>query len=94
MNWLDCDDFHAADGIHHNVEALKRCYDVMGAEHLLYSTGYPLGRYDVAGGLVEQQDCPALDRDLIYNGNAERLLNSKDLTNETLTVEEKSLKTK
>ena len=82
------------DTVCYHVEALKCCYDVMGAGHLLYGTDHPFGRYDVAAELVEQLNCPASDRDLIYNGNAERLLNRKDLTNETLTAEERSLKTR
>jgi len=33
----------------------------------------------VASELVEQLSCPASDRELIYHGNAERLLNLKEL---------------
>jgi predicted TIM-barrel fold metal-dependent hydrolase len=71
------------DTVCYHIEALKCCYDVMGAEHLLYGTDHPFGRYDVAAELIEQLDCPASDRDLIYSGNAKRLLNRKDLNSET-----------
>jgi predicted TIM-barrel fold metal-dependent hydrolase len=47
----------------------------MGATHMLYGTDHPFGRTDVAAELVEQLSCPASDRELIYHGNAERLLN-------------------
>jgi hypothetical protein len=46
----------------------------MGADHLLYGTDHPFARCDVAAELIEQLDCPASDRELIYHGNAERLL--------------------
>ena len=67
------------DTVCYNVEALKCCYEVMGAEHLLYGSDHPFGRYDVAAELVQQLNCPAHDRDLIHHGNAERLLNLRHL---------------
>jgi len=67
------------DTVCYHVEALECCYKVMGAEHMLYGTDHPFGRTDVAAELVEQLSCPAPDRELIYHGNAERLLNLKDL---------------
>lgn len=62
------------DTVCYRAEALQCCYKVMGAEHLLYGTDHPFARYDVAAELIEQLDCPAEDRELIYHGNAERLL--------------------
>jgi predicted TIM-barrel fold metal-dependent hydrolase len=67
------------DTVCYHVEALECCYKVMGAKHMLYGTDHPFGRYDVAAELVEQLRCPASDRELIYHGNAERLLNLKQL---------------
>jgi predicted TIM-barrel fold metal-dependent hydrolase len=67
------------DTVSYRVEALQCCYDAMGGEHLLYGTDHPFGRSDVAGELVERLNCPASDRELIYHGNAERLLNLKQL---------------
>ena len=67
------------DTVCYHVEALECCYKVMGAEHMLYGTDHPFGRYDVASELVEQLSCPASERELIYHGNAERLLNLKEL---------------
>jgi predicted TIM-barrel fold metal-dependent hydrolase len=67
------------DTVCYNVEALKCCYEVMGAEHLLYGTDHPFGRYDLAAELVQQLNCQAHDRDLIHHGNAERLLNLRHL---------------
>jgi aminocarboxymuconate-semialdehyde decarboxylase len=63
----------------YRIEALECCYKVMGARQMLYGTDHPFGRYDVAAELVEQLRCPASDRELIYQGNAERLLNLKEL---------------
>jgi predicted TIM-barrel fold metal-dependent hydrolase len=67
------------DTVCYHVEALECCYKVMGATHMLYGTDHPFGRYDEASELVEQLSCPASDRELIYHGNAERLLNLKQL---------------
>jgi predicted TIM-barrel fold metal-dependent hydrolase len=67
------------DTVCYHVEALECCYKVMGARHMLYGTDHPFGRTDVAAELVEQLSCPPSDRELIYHGNAERLLNLKQL---------------
>jgi predicted TIM-barrel fold metal-dependent hydrolase len=48
-------------------------------EHLLYGTNHPFGRPDLAAELVERLNCSASDRELIYHGNADRLLNLKHL---------------
>lgn len=62
----------------YHIEALECCYKVMGARQMLYGTDHPFGRYGVAAELVEHLNCPASDRELIYQGNAERLLNLKE----------------
>src|SRR6516164_5731533 len=67
------------DTVCYHVAALECCYKVMGAKHMLYATDHPFGRTDVAAEHVEQLSCPAPDRELIYHGNAERLLNLKEL---------------
>jgi predicted TIM-barrel fold metal-dependent hydrolase len=71
------------DTVCYRVEALQCCYQVMGAEHLLYGTDHPFGPKGVAAELVEQLNCTASDRELIYHGNASRLLN---LQHRTVTV--------
>jgi predicted TIM-barrel fold metal-dependent hydrolase len=73
------------DTVCYHVEALKCCYDVMGAEHLLYGTDHPFGHYDVAAELLEQLNCPSSDCELIYHSNAERLLNLKSSGRQGLT---------
>ena len=80
------------DTVCYHVEALRCCYEVMGAEHLLYGTDHPFGRYDVAAELVEQLNCPASDRELIYHCNAERLLNLKPSGRHGLTSGKGNLK--
>jgi len=67
------------DTVCYQVAALQCCYEVMGGEHLLYGTDHPFGCPDVATQLIEQMNCPESDRELIYHGNAERLLNLKHL---------------
>jgi predicted TIM-barrel fold metal-dependent hydrolase len=67
------------DTVCYSVEALRCCYEVMGADHLLYGTDHPFGRHDVAAELVEQLNCSPRDRELIYYGNAQRLMNLKHL---------------
>jgi predicted TIM-barrel fold metal-dependent hydrolase len=63
------------DTVCYHKEALECCYKIVGAERMLYGTDHPFGRYDVAAELVEQLDCPAPHRELLWHGNAERLLN-------------------
>jgi predicted TIM-barrel fold metal-dependent hydrolase len=68
------------DTVCYHIEALECCYKVMGAEHMLYGTDHPFGRYDIAAELIGQLNCPTSDRELIYHGNATRLLNLKTPT--------------
>jgi len=65
------------DTVCYHIEALECCYKVIGAEHMLYGTDHPFGPYDVPAELVEQLNCSPSERELIYHGNAERLLNSQ-----------------
>jgi aminocarboxymuconate-semialdehyde decarboxylase len=62
------------DTVCYHVEALQCCYRMIGASHMLYGTDHPFGAFQSAASLVEQLDCPGSDRELIYHGNAERLL--------------------
>jgi predicted TIM-barrel fold metal-dependent hydrolase len=61
------------DTVCYHVEALECCYKSLGARQLLYGTDHPFGAPRTAAELVEQLDCSAADRELIYHGNAERL---------------------
>ena len=65
------------DTVCYHIEALECCYKVLGAKQMLYGTDHPFGRYDIAAELIEQLNCPASDRELICQRNAERLLNLK-----------------
>jgi predicted TIM-barrel fold metal-dependent hydrolase len=65
------------DTVCYHIEALECCYKVVGAEHMLFATDHPFGRFEVIAGLVDELKCPAADRELIFHGNAERLLNLK-----------------
>jgi len=62
------------DTVAHSIEALDYCYRMVGAERLLYGTDHPFANYIPVSGLVEQLDCSDADREMIYHGNAERLL--------------------
>lgn len=65
------------DTVCYHLEALECCYKTIGPEQMLYGTDHPFGHYDVATGLIERLGCSAPERELIYHGNAERLLNLK-----------------
>jgi predicted TIM-barrel fold metal-dependent hydrolase len=62
------------DTVCYHHEALACCYQVLGAERLLFGTDHPFGAYQVPAELVDRLDCPSSHRDMIYHGNAERLL--------------------
>src|SRR5215469_10627095 len=65
------------DTVCYHIEALECCYKVIGAEQMLYGTDHPFGHYNAPAELVEQLNCSPSERELIYHGNAERLLNSR-----------------
>jgi aminocarboxymuconate-semialdehyde decarboxylase len=62
------------DTVTYDAPALECCYQSLGAERMLYGTDHPFGAYSVAANLVEELRCSAEERELIYHGNAERLL--------------------
>lgn len=62
------------DTVCYHVEALEYVYRFLGPERLLLGTDHPYGDYQTAAGIVEQLHCTAAERELIYHGNAERLL--------------------
>ena len=62
------------DSVGHSPEALDYCYHVCGPERLLYGTDHPFGNFNGSAGLVEQMDWSEADKELVYHGNAERLL--------------------
>lgn len=68
------------DTVCYHLEALECCYKVMGPKQMLYGTDHPFGRYDAPAELLEQLNCSLSERDLIYRGNAERLLNLKQVS--------------
>lgn len=63
------------DTVCYHIEALECCYKVVGAEHMLFGTDHPFGRFEAIPDLLDQLNSPAADRELIFHGNAERLLN-------------------
>jgi predicted TIM-barrel fold metal-dependent hydrolase len=67
------------DTVCYHIEALECCWKVMGPKHMLYGTDHPFGQYEKVSELIDQLDCPEADRELIYHGNAEHLLNLKHL---------------
>lgn len=62
------------DTVCYHIEALEYCYGFLGPERLLYGTDHPFGPYETAAEIVEALDCPDAHRELIYHGNARRLL--------------------
>ena len=75
------------DTVCYHIEALECCYKVIGPEQMLYGTDHPFGRYDAPAELLEQLNCSQSERELIYFGNAERLLNSQTEVGHSLKVE-------
>ena len=67
------------DTVCYHAEALDCCYKVLGPRHLLYGSDHPFGQYDVPAELIEQLNCSAPERELVYHGNAEHLLNLKQV---------------
>jgi predicted TIM-barrel fold metal-dependent hydrolase len=68
------------DTVCYHIEALECCYKVIGAEQMLYGTDHPFGDYDAPAVLIERLSCSATERELIYHGNADRLLNLKHVS--------------
>jgi aminocarboxymuconate-semialdehyde decarboxylase len=63
------------DTVTHDLEALEFCYAFAGAERLLYGTDVPFAPATPAPeAMVERLGCTDAEREMIYHGNAERLL--------------------
>lgn len=62
------------DTVCYHREALACCYEVLGAERLLFGTDHPFSAYQTAAELIDKLDWPSSHREMIYHGNAERLL--------------------
>jgi len=63
------------DTVTYDLAALEYCFAFAGAERLLYGTDVPFtDAIPAADALVERLDCTEAERELIYHGNAERLL--------------------
>jgi predicted TIM-barrel fold metal-dependent hydrolase len=62
------------DTVCYQSEALDYCYRLLGPERILFGTDHPFGDYRLASEMVERLDCPAGDKQQIYEGNARRLL--------------------
>jgi predicted TIM-barrel fold metal-dependent hydrolase len=66
------------DTVCYHIEALEYCYHMVGGERLLYGTDHPVGQpFDLVAGMLERLQCTDEERDLIYCGNAKRLLRVK-----------------
>ena len=62
------------DTVAHSLQALEFCYQHTSAEQILYGTDHPFANFIGVSDLVEQLRCTAAEREMIYHGNAERLL--------------------
>jgi predicted TIM-barrel fold metal-dependent hydrolase len=62
------------DAVGHSLAALEFCYRLVGAERLLFGTDHPFANYTEVATLVERLHCTAAEREMMYHGNAERLL--------------------
>ena len=62
------------DTVCYHQAALECSYATMGASHMLYGTDHPFGQPQQVAELIDALDCSADDRELIYHGNLEALL--------------------
>ena len=62
------------DTVAHSPAALEYCYQMYGAERLLYGTDHPFASNEIFNKMVDELDCTDAERELINHGNAERLL--------------------
>ena len=62
------------DTVAHSPDALEYCYQIFGAEKLLYGTDLPFALFDEYNILVDSLACTDTEREMINHGNAELLL--------------------
>jgi len=61
------------DTVCYHPAAIECCYATMGGSRMLYGTDHPFGRPSQVAELIDDLDCSAEDRELIYHGNLEHL---------------------
>jgi len=62
------------DTVAHSPEVLEFCYKTYGPEKLLYGTDHPFSHFNEYNAMVDNLACTEAERELINQGNAERLL--------------------
>ena len=62
------------DTVAHSPSALEYCYQMFGADKLLYGTDHPFAHFDEYNIMVDSLACTDTERELINHGNAELLL--------------------
>ena len=63
------------DTVTYHFETLEYCFKYFGADRMLYGTDLPFADVaPAADAFVERLECSDADRELIYHGNAEKLL--------------------
>ena len=62
------------DTVAHSPAALEYCYQMFGADKLLYGTDHPFAHFDEYNIMVDGLACTDTERELINHGNAELLL--------------------
>jgi hypothetical protein len=65
------------DTVCYHYEALACCYQVLGAEHLLFGTDHPFGAYQVPAELLDRLNCPSSHRDMISTAMPSGCLDSE-----------------
>ena len=66
------------DTVSFNPPALMMARELVGADHLVMGSDYPhlLGSIDRAVSSIEALDIPAAEKQAIFSGNAQEILNN------------------
>ena len=62
------------DTVCYHQAALECCYATVGVSRMIYGTDHPFGRPQQVAELIDALDCSGDERDLIYHGNLEALI--------------------
>ena len=63
------------DTVAHSPETMKYCYEMFGPEKIMFGTDHPFMHWEIYREMMDGLECTDAERELIYHGNAESLLN-------------------
>ena len=62
------------DTVAHSPETMNYCYEMFGPERIMFGTDHPFMHWEIYREMMDGMNCTDVERELIYHGNAERLL--------------------